>query len=404
VLRAICAELRREGLKGSIWLGSKTPEDEAMVEEYLQLIAADLPLELRIVRQSASGKRNAIADILKCMAREGLGQNHFVAFMDSDFILFPGALRRALPLFARDPELHAVTTDEECVVKGPQWIRSWLNMRFAQRRIGMMSHALSDRVLTLTGRFSIFRTTHILEPDFIETVQNDRLRHWLWGEFKFLSGDDKSTWYALLRLGVRMAYVPDATGYTLESIEGSGVKRMTENLLRWSGNMLRNGARAIALGPRRMPFFIWWCLVDQRLAMWTMLFGPAAAIVGTFAYGPWFLVSFLIYVALTRLMMSIILWSHSSSVDFNYVWCLYANQLLNAAVKIFVLWRLPRQRWMNRGDQRAGFAGGGVAATLRQGMAGYLTVLSVGFLLFAAFLAVSSTGVTATTLRMMLNL
>ena len=31
---------------------------------------------------------------------------------------------------------------------------------------------------------------------------------------------------------------------------------MKENLRRWSGNMLRNGYRAIMLGPRAMPFFI----------------------------------------------------------------------------------------------------------------------------------------------------
>ena len=49
-----------------------------------------------------------------------------------------------------------------------------------------------------------------------------------------------------------MTYVPDAKVYTVEVIDGPGMKRVIANLRRWSGNMLRNGARAIALGPRQV--------------------------------------------------------------------------------------------------------------------------------------------------------
>ena len=35
--------------------------------------------------------------------------------------------------------------------------------------------------------------------------------------------------------------------YTIEYIDDDGIERMKQNLLRWSGNMLRNGTRAIAL-------------------------------------------------------------------------------------------------------------------------------------------------------------
>ena len=96
---------------------------------------------------------------------------------------------------------------------------------------------------------SVFRAQHIVQEEFIRLQEADYLNHWLWGTFRFLSGDDKSTWYTLLKYGVRMTYVPDASGTTIEVVEGSGYRRMVENLRRWSGNMLRNGARAIALGP-----------------------------------------------------------------------------------------------------------------------------------------------------------
>ena len=383
VVAGICAEIRSIGRPATIWLGSKEDVDEAAFEAALHAHGIDLDIALKIVRQTGSGKRDAIALILAAMARQGLGSDDFVAFMDSDFILEPGALTKCYPLFAADPTLHALTTDEDCDVIGPAWVGSWLDMRFAQRRLGMQSHALSGRVLTLTGRFSVFRATHITSAEFIGLVANDTLDHWLWGEFRFLSGDDKSTWYALLRHGVRMLYVPDAHGYTIEVIEGNGVRRMVENLRRWSGNMLRNGRRAMALGPRLMPLFIWWCLVDQRLSMWTMLFGPLCAGLGIWKFGWPFLVGYLLYIAVTRLITALVLFTFCRKIDFNFVWCLYANQLANASIKLYMIWRLPKQRWANRGHQSVG----GGHDRFKEWAAGYLTIVSVLTLLLAGLLA-----------------
>ena len=384
VIAAVCAEVRSLGLPAIIWVGAKEAPDEATVERCLRRYGAGLDLHLRVVRQTGSGKRNAIALILAAMARDGLTAQDFVAFMDSDFILSPGALQKCLPLFACDPELHAMTTDEDAVVHGPAWVRSWLDMRFAQRRLAMQSHSLSGRVLTLTGRFSLFRGTHITTPAFIQLVERDMLDHWLWGEFRFLSGDDKSTWFALLRVGARMLYVPDAHGITIEVFEGSSIRRMIDNLRRWSGNMLRNGSRAIALGPRRMPLFIWWCLVDQRLAMWTMLFGPLCAVIGAIRLGPMFLVAYAAYVAFTRLITALVLFCFTRRVDLNFTWTLYVNQLLNSVVKLYMIWRLPKQRWVNRGNQRSGADGGALMSAVRTGMAAYLTGISLAVLLVAA--------------------
>ncbi|MFT7221768.1 MAG: glycosyltransferase Alg8 [Candidatus Azotimanducaceae bacterium] len=41
-------------------------------------------------------------------------------------------------------------------------------------------------------------------------LEADHLEHWLWGNFRFLSGDDKSTWYYMLTQDAKMLYVPDA--------------------------------------------------------------------------------------------------------------------------------------------------------------------------------------------------
>ncbi len=379
VVRSICSEVREAGIPATIWIGSSEAEDERTLINHFRLVGEEMgiDLELRIIRQNQPGKRVAIALILRAMSRAGLGHDDLVVFMDGDFVLDKGCLTLCLPLFATDPDLHALTTDEDVIVKGPGWMQSWLSMRFSQRRMAMMSHALSRRVLTLTGRFSMFRATHITSEEFIRLQEADFLQHWLWGTFRFLSGDDKSTWYTLLKRGVSMLYVPDARGYTIEIIEGSAKQRMVENLRRWSGNMLRNGQRAILLGPGRMPFFIWWCCVDQRLAMWTMLFSPLLATAGAIKLGFGFFLAYLVFIAVTRGLLSLVLSIYAHQVDLNYVWALYVNQLVNAAVKVYMIWRLSKQKWANRGNQKAGFAGNGITASLRNAMAVWLTAVSV---------------------------
>ncbi len=386
VIRSICREVREAGVPATIWLGSSELADEEKIARHLKLVGDDLNITLRIIRQNQPGKRVAIALILRAMSRAGLDKNDIVIFMDGDFIFHPGLVRKCTPLFALDPELHAMTTDEYVLVRGPSWMQSWLDMRFSQRRLAMCSHALSDRVLTLTGRCSLFRAEHITTHEFIRLQEADFLDHWLWGRFRFLSGDDKSTWYALLKCKVRMTYVPDASGTTVEVVDGSGVQRMVENLRRWSGNMLRNGMRAIKLGPTAMPFFIWWCCVDQRLAMWTMLFSPMFAIAGGLKLGLSYVASYFVYIAITRTLLSMVLFAYAPRVDLNYIWCLYTNQILNASVKIYMMWRLSRQKWANRGNQRAGAGGDGALDMFRNAMAVYLTTLSIVGLLLAVMI------------------
>ncbi|MEO1543003.1 MAG: glycosyltransferase [Pseudomonadota bacterium] len=376
VIRGLVTEIRDAGVPATIWLGSSEREDEDMIANHLKIVGDDCDITLRVIRQNQPGKRVAIALILRAMSRAGLGKDDIVIFMDGDFVVHPGAVKRCFPLFALDPDLHALTTDEHVMVKGPKWMQTWLDMRFAQRRMAMQSHALSNRVLTLTGRFSVFRATHIVSHEFIRLQEADFLENWLWGRFRFLSGDDKSTWYCLLRHGVKMTYVPDASGTTIEVVEGSGYKRMVENLRRWSGNMLRNGKRAIDLGPSRMPFFIWWCCVDQRLAMFTMLFSPLVAIAGSLKIGIGFLLAYVIYLAITRMLLSMVLFSYARRVDLGFVWTLYANQLLNAGVKVYMMWRLAKQKWANRGNQKQGFSADGWIVQYREIMAAYLTWFS----------------------------
>jgi len=379
VIRSICREIRDAGVPGTIWLGSGDRYDEELISNLLVREWSDLDVTLHVVRQNQPGKRLAIGLVLRAMSRGNVEADDLIIFMDGDFILAPNAVGACLPLFKLYPDLQACTTDEEVLCIGPKWVANWLTMRFAQRRLAMQSHSLSGRVLTLTGRMSVFRANHLVKLKFIRLLEADHLEHWLWGKFRFLSGDDKSTWYYMLQSGCRMLYVPDAMGYTVEVIEGSGMDRMVQNFRRWSGNMLRNGSRALALGPHRMPFFIWWCLLDQRVSMWTMLVSPVLAVCTSFLYDPHYIFGYIVFICITRMLLSLFLFQYARKVDLSYPFILYFNQLINASVKVYCIFRLSKQRWSNRGDQRAG-EGDGLIATLQNWMASYLTFLYVTML------------------------
>lgn len=382
-LEAIVREVKRDNLKATLWVGLGAKEDEEVISRWME--DENYPnLEVVLVRQNQPGKRVAIGVTLRALSRRGVGKDDIAFLMDGDTILDQGAIRKCVSLFGADPELKALTSDEDALVVGPWWVQQWLRMRFAQRRMWMQSHALSNKVLTLTGRMSAFRASSLIDKELIRTVEADHLKHWLWGEFRFLSGDDKSTWYALLKDGARMTYVPDAMCYTIEYIEGNGIKRMRDNLLRWSGNMLRNGARAIALGPKRVGWFIWYCLLDQRIAIWTVLAGFTASMAISIFITPAFLVTYFLWIALSRLLISTSLFMYSDRIYLSYPFFLYVNQLVLAFIKVYMLFRLPKQRWANRKSQRGG--DDVMAIPLRRAFATYMNVFYLSLMLMIVFL------------------
>ncbi len=382
VIGSILSQIRRERIPTTLYIGTGSAYDEQIIRDFVETHSQDIPgdlADLVFIRQNQPGKRMAIGLIVRAINRNGVEKDDLVIFMDGDALYGDDVLEKTLSMFGADPELQALTTDEEVICYGPKWIANWLDMRFAQRRLAMQSHAISGKVLTLTGRMSVFRAEHMLSLKFIRTIEADHLDHWLWGRFRFLSGDDKSTWYHMLTQGAKMTYVPDATVYTIEVIKENGMQRMVQNFRRWSGNMLRNGSRAIALGPRRVNPFIWWCLVDQRLAMWTMMVSPALAVLGTIV-APDYIWSCLIWIIFSRVVLCIFLFTHSRRVDLSWPFILYLNQIINASVKIFMIFHLSKQKWSNRGNQSSQ-SGEGWLASAQNGMAKFQLITTVvGFI------------------------
>jgi glycosyltransferase Alg8 len=212
----------------------------------------------------------------------------------------------------------------------------------------------------------------VTNPSFRRQVENDVIEHWLWGSFAMLSGDDKSTWYWLAAHQRRLLYVPDAMVTTYEVIPGLGVHRALANIRRWSGNSVRHSWRAIKLGPRKLGWFAWWSLLDQRLTMVTILFGPAVATMGILA-GRWEMVAgYFLWILCSRIAHASIAWRQGRRFSAFYVPLQILSDWATALTKLWVLFHPAKQNWMNRGKRTLNTTKGSAFYGLRSGFAHYL--------------------------------
>jgi glycosyltransferase Alg8 len=146
--------------------------------------------------------------------------------------------------------------------------------------------------------------------------------------------------------------------------------------------MLRNNSRVIALGPSVIGKYIWWCVVDQRLVIWTSLVSPITAILAMFTFGWQFLFFYFAWLATTRITMSLVLYRYAGKIHLSFPFLLYILQVMNAVIKVYILFRLPRQRWANRATLKMN-AETNICETLKHAMAGYLTMFYVTALIYA---------------------
>jgi len=322
------------------------PGDERLVKLLFRTMKPPDRVRLVLLTLPARGKREALATGLRAVARRMPRPDDVVVVMDGDTLLAPDTLRRCVPFFDLFPRVGGLTTDEDSLVRDGVLMREWYALRFARRHLLMSSIGLSRRLLAMTGRMSMFRAGLATRPDFVRIVEHDGTWHWRLGRIRFLTGEDKSTWFWLLERGHDMLYVPDVRVITIEEPPARRfVPATTQLMLRWFGNMLRGSARAIELGPRRVGPFLWWCLIDQRLSMWTPLVGPLAALGFALAVSPAFLYTYALWVMITRLVLALGLLGVRPRIGGLWPLLLYYNQVYGALVKTFVLFRLDRQRW-----------------------------------------------------------
>lgn len=320
--------------------------DEAMAKEIFKKLNPGPHVKLNIVRIPGTGKRDGLAQGFRAISRDMPPADAVVAVIDGDSVLEKNLIRRTATFFKMMPEIGALTTDEECDVRGSKIIRQWHSLRFAQRQLLMSSMGLSKKVLTLTGRMSMFRGSIITNPDFIEAVQNDHLNHWRFGRLKFLTGDDKSSWFWILKNKWSMLYIPDVQVHTVEHPPSDNFFVATSTLMkRWFGNMLRTNERALKLPPHVTGYFTWWCLMDQRISMWTALSGPVFAIMLCLKYSIGFLWIYFVWIGFTRWVMTLMMLGARQTISWTYPFLLYYNQIYGSLIKTYVFFRLDQQSW-----------------------------------------------------------
>ena len=312
-------------------------------------------VKLVVDRIPANGKRDALAQTLKLIAAQSPTARDIIVFVDGDTMVPADVVAQSAPMFT-NPRLGALTTDEGIIIEKKNLFRDWFILRFNQRQAMMCSMGVSSRVLTLTGRMSVFRADLATNPDFVNWVNHDFLDHWRLGRVKFLTGDDKSTWYWLLKNGYEMAYLPDVQSRSMETQPRPTFYESSKILMvRWFGNMMRTNGRAIALGPRRIGFFTWWSILDQRISMWTTMVGPVSVLLAAAFHSVTIIPLYIGWVMITRYTFcAIISLFRGTWFPVTHPFILYFGQIAGASVKIFVMFRLDRQKWTRQGAASSG--------------------------------------------------
>ena len=390
VYDALIREAHQYGVPTTIFASVSDRTDVDIINHVLDDNDWPQNVTVRYMFQKGDGKRSAMAEVLRAISRCLPAPGSLLISMDGDILLEPNTLSRTLPFFIAQEDLGALTTNNRAKVTGNDVTREWYDLRYAQRHLMMSSMSLSRRLLVLTGRYSVFRTDLAIQPDFIELIESDHVDHWRFGSFKFLSGDDKSSWYWLLKNGWSMLYVPDVyvTGFEELPNRHRFFASSTDLMRRWFGNMLRTSNRAIALGPRPMGMFTWWSLVDQRISMWTTLVGPTVVTLVTLFIRPSFFFTYVLWIMFSRgIAVSILAWQRGR---FSLLWIplIYYNQVWGAILKTYVSFRFNRQQWSRQGIS-AGEPDDPVAARRQRRIGHALHSLVDGVLLF---ILVISTG------------
>ena len=342
VYGALISDLKRHGRPATVVACISDPVDFDLLKAFQELGKVRLiPLQ-----QSNQGKRDAMERGLALLAQSNPPSGAILALMDGDTVIPEGTFDRTVPFLVADLELGALTTDNIPLVAGPAIAREWYRLRMRTRHELMSSLSLSERVLVLTGRLSLFRAEIALSPGFIAAVGHDGAYHWRLGRIGMLTGDDKSTWFCTLRRGWKLMYVPDVVVYCLEKPPRRGFCDSTIALmLRYFGNMARNNMRAIQLGPQRVGWFTWLVLLDQRVSPWTSLWGPLSAVALALFYDKRVLAIYVCWVLLTRTAQCAIFGLFRLTFHPLFPFLQFYNQIVGAALKVAVFFNPDKQSW-----------------------------------------------------------
>lgn len=349
-----CLLAEAHGYPGAVTIiAAVTTQEEAswIRSNFLAYFENKPSLTCEIFLQKDTGKRQAMAQALwRLKSCTPVDQ---VILMDGDTVIQAGTLQKLVGFFETQHDLGAITIDNRPVCTNHhRLIQAWYSLRMIQRHWLMASMSVSRRLLVLTGRLSMFRGQLAYEDGFLQAIASDSLDHWRHGRLTMLTGDDKSTWFYTLQQGWSMLYIPDTVCESMEEPVSPHFLTHTRLLMtRWFGNMIRHSNQALALGPKKIPFFVWWCLLDQRISPWTTMIGPTGAFFLALIYHSALIPFYVLWVLISRAMWAGILCTMRGPFHPYFPALLFFGQVYGAVLKIHTTFRLHRQRW-TRQDSR----------------------------------------------------
>lgn len=347
VYSRLFAEIAEYGVPALVVAAITSAADEWVIGQAFER-QSGLPEGCRVVfhRQKGTGKRTAMAQGLRTIIRHHVPADAQVILMDGDSLIGAGTLRKSCQMLAGSPGVGAVTTENLPLVHGNAATREWYRLRMTHRDVLMCSLALSRKLLVLTGRFSVFRAEIATTAEFVAAIEADHVDHWRLGRIAMVTGDDKSSWFMVLRHGWKMLYLPDAPIHPLEELPAGGFFRSSAQLMvRWYGNMARGNFRAVPLGPRKCGWFTWACLIDQRISPWTSLIGPTTMCIAAALHGVAYVWAYLLWVLTSRSIICVTYWIASGRFHPLFPFLLYYNQFCGAWIKLYVFFHPYRQKW-----------------------------------------------------------
>lgn len=380
---ALMREVQRYGVPTTIVACVSDAADAAVINDMVLRNRPPEGTSVVVMPQDGTGKRTALGMAMRYVADTKPLPGAVTILMDGDTLLTNQCIEKSCNVLLSHPGLGAVTTENKPMVRGGSWIVEWYRLRMAQRHNLMCSLSVSGKLLVLTGRFSVYRAEIVANPDFILTIENDMLRHWRLGKINFLTGDDKSAWFSTLKAGWKMIYLPDVVIRPLEELpEGNFFGSSIRLMGRWFGNMFRGGNRALALGPRKCGWFLWLCLIDQRVSMWTTLTAPVFFSLASIFHDIRFMVIYVLWVMITRFVQSFALAITSGRFHPYYPFLIYYTQLMASCIKVFMLFHLDLQAW-TRQKSATRKTRGAVQRSVENPVSMILNVLSFCLLIIA---------------------
>lgn len=346
VFHGILSDLSLLPCPATLVVATATMQEDSVIRNVYESFPSKQKIAL-VFQHQQEGKRIALGHMLRYVAKDVNSkniQNSITAFMDGDTYIPAGTFNKLLPFFALETSLGAVTTNEIAFIHSDSiWYKEWFNLKFAQRHVLFQSQSLSKKVMTLTGRFSVYRTSAIIEESFIATMENDIIIDPSYGKFRFLMGDDKTSWYLLLKKGWDMLYLPDVLIYSLESRDAPFLEVSQTLPYRWYGNTLRNNKRARQL--KNIPFFIKYLLYDQIFLMWTSIIGLIGTILLSIFVHLVYLPIYLAWIIFVRLAQMGVYVYFGHRVTLETLPIMLYSQWAGAYIKIKSFFHLSDQKW-----------------------------------------------------------